>query len=329
MHRLPSTMKALFGENDALSLKEIPLPVLQAGEVLIKVHAAALNRADLLQRKGKYDPPPGASHVMGMECAGEVVALGPQASRFKIGDRVMALVAGGAQAEFCAAPEAQCLPIPKNLSLVDASAVMEAIATVWANVFEGAAFKAGETALIHGGSSGIGTFAIQMVKAFGGRSVVTVSSKEKAEACLKLGAAHAILYNEQDFVKEALAFTNNHGVDVVLDMIGGDYVNRNLEALAKYGRHVSIATQKGAKAEIDIRLVMKKHAVITGSTLRARESHEKARIVAALAAHVLPKLAAGEIKPVIYQGFPLEKAGEAHKVMETSRHIGKITLTVC
>jgi putative PIG3 family NAD(P)H quinone oxidoreductase len=330
MSDIPKTMKAVLadppGGPEALLVRDVPVPVPADDEVLIKVHAAGLNRADLLQRQGKYDPPAGMTRILGMEAAGEVVALGKKVQRWKVGDKVCALMAGGAYAEYASVCAEHCLPWPKGFDAAQAGLTMEAVFTVWANVFEAGQLKPGETALIHGGASGIGTFAIQMVKAFGAEAIVTVGSSEKAEACLKLGAKGVINYHEEGFAEHTLALTQGKGVDVVLDMIGGEYVMQNLKTLAPFGRHVSIATQHGRKAEVDIGLIMQRRLVVTGSTLRGRDKCEKTRLAREIEAQIWPLLEKGAVKPVIFQTFPLNNVAEAHKVMETGRHIGKIGL---
>jgi putative PIG3 family NAD(P)H quinone oxidoreductase len=330
--KLPSRMRVLAvgaaGTPDALHIADAPTPQVKPGEVLIRVFAVGLNRADILQRQGKYPPPPGASPILGLEVAGEICALGQGVMRWKIGDRVMALLAGGGCAECVSVSEFHCLPVPDYFSMEEAAATPEAVTTVWANLFEAGGLKRGEIALIHGGSSGIGTFAIQMAAAFEALPVVTVSSEEKAEKCRELGAMLAVNYKTHDFVKEIFTFTKDRGVDVVLDMVGGEYLPRNIQVLTKNGRHVSIATQHGVKGELDIRTVMAKRLTITGSTLRGRDAAEKARLLREVEAQVLPQLLSGRVKPVVFQSFPLEKAGEAHKLMESGAHIGKIVLTV-
>lgn len=308
--------------------QEAPTPEPQTGEILVKVMAAGVNRADLMQRQGKYPPPAGASDILGLEVSGEVAALGANTSRWKIGDKVCALLSGGGYAEWVNVPEAHCLPVPANLPLRDAAALPETITTVWANLFEAGGLQSGETALVHGGSSGIGTTAIQMAKLFGAKIIVTVANDEKAEACRQLGADLVINYNRQDFVEAVSTFTNGQGANVVLDMVAGDYINRNLAAMAPFGRHVSIATQQGRVAPVDFRLVMQKRLTITGSTLRGRSISEKARLMAEIEQKVWPRVASGQFKPLIYQAYPIKNAPEAHKMMESGAHIGKILLEV-
>ncbi len=326
------TMRAIllndFGQPDVMAWGECPVPEPKDDEVLIRVQAAGINRADTMQRQGKYPPPEGASAILGMEVAGEITALGTSVQRWKIGDRVMALLAGGGYAEYATAPEGQCLPVPENLTMIEAAALPEALATVWANLFEAGGLKTGETALIHGGSSGIGSFAIQMGKLHGAKIFATAGTAEKCEVCRKLGADLVINHREQDFVAEILRATKGRGVDVVLDMVGGDYVPRNLEALAPRGRHVSIATQKGRSVSIDLRLVMQKQLVITGSTLRARPPQEKARLLRAIEAQALPWVASGRLNPLIYNDYKINNVVEAHKVMESGAHFGKLVFEV-
>ena len=317
-----------FGSAESMIWGDAPTPQPAVGEVLIKVAAVGINRADLLQRQGKYPPPPGASDIMGLEVSGEVAELGAETSRWKVGDKVCALLSGGGYAEYVSVPEGQCLLIPSGMSFRDAAALPEAIITVWANLFELAGLKSRETALVHGGSSGIGTTTIQLAKLSGAKIIVTVGSDEKADACRKLGADHAINYKSEDYVEAALRANGGQGVDVVLDMIGGSYVNRNLSVLASFGRHVSIATQQNRMAEIDIRLVMQKRLVITGSTLRARPAVEKARLTREVEQKVWPWVISGQFKPLIYQSYPIKKMAEAHKMMESGAHIGKIVAEV-
>jgi putative PIG3 family NAD(P)H quinone oxidoreductase len=317
-----------FGGPEVLKLAKRPMPVIGADEVLIKVAAAGINRPDVLQRTGNYTPPPGASDLPGLEVAGTIAAVGKDVKDWKMGDPVMALVSGGGYAEYCAAPAPQCLPVPQGFSMVEAAAVPETFFTVWTNVFERGGLKAGETFLVHGGSSGIGTTAIQLAHLFGAKVITTVGGADKAEACRKLGADLAINYRDQDFVAEVLAATEKRGVDLILDMVGGDYINRNLACLAVDGRLVQIAFLQGAKAEINLASVMMKRQTITGSTLRPRSVAQKGAIAAALKQQVLPLFAAGKIKPVIYKTLKLAEAAEAHRLMESSAHIGKIVLIV-
>jgi len=329
---LPKEMNCVvldgFGGPEVLKPGRRPVPSIGAEEVLIKVAAAGINRPDVLQRQGNYTPPPGASDLPGLEVAGTIVAVGSGVRDWKVGDQAMALIAGGGYAEYCAAPAPQCLPVPKGFSMVEAAAVPETFFTVWTNVFDRGRLKAGETFLVHGGSSGIGTTAIQLAHAFGAKVITTVGSADKAEACRKLGADVAVNYNEQDFVKEVMAATGDKGVDLILDMVGGDYTNRNLACLAVEGRLVQIAHVKGAKVEINLNQVMMKRQTITGSTLRPRSVAQKGEIAEELKREVLPLLEAGKVKPVIYRTLKLAEAAEGHRLMESSTHIGKIVLTV-
>ncbi|MBV8549591.1 MAG: NAD(P)H-quinone oxidoreductase [Alphaproteobacteria bacterium] len=321
-------MQAIQVEGDHLVLRPAPMPVCGTGAVLIRVHAAGVNRADLLQRRGKYPPPADASPVLGMEVAGEVVAVGAQADRWKLGDRVCALLGGGGYATYAVAPAAHCLPVPQGYGWAQAAALPEAIITVYANLFDQTGLKAGDCVLIHGGASGIGTAAIQMLKLTGVDSIVTVGRDEKMQACRDLGARAVINYNTQDFVEAVRAETGGQGVQAVLDMVGGDYVNRNLACLGKGGLHVSIATQRGRVAEVDIGLVMRGQLILTGSTLRARGRVEKARLVALVERDIWPDIIKKHYKPLISNVFDINQADEAHKMMESSAHIGKIILEV-
>ena len=299
------------------------------GEILVKVEAAGVNRPDVAQRSGSYPPPPGASDLPGLEIAGEVVALGAGSIRHKLGDKVMSLVAGGGYAQYCIAQDAQAMAVPPSLSIQEAGALPETLMTVWHNVFERGGLKSGETLLIHGGSSGIGTMAIQLAKAFGSKVMVTVGSREKADACLKLGADHAINYKTEDFVEAVKKATAGAGANVILDMVGGDYIDRNYEAAAVEGRIVQIAFLAGTpKASANFAKLMVKRLHHTGSTLRPRSNADKAAMVAAIEAKVMPLLREGRVKPLMDSTFPLEKAADAHRRMETSEHIGKIVLAV-
>jgi NADPH2:quinone reductase len=315
------------GAPDVLTPEERPVPQPRRGEILVKVIAAGVNRPDVMQRQGLYPPPAGAPDIPGLEICGTVVALGDVAKRWKIGDVVMALVAGGGYAEYCLAHESHALPIA-SLSPVEAAAVPETFFTVWHNVFERGGLKSGETLLVHGGSSGIGTTAIMLAKNFGARVIVTAGSAEKCEACRKLGADVAIDYKTEDFVARTKAATGDKGADVILDMVGGDYIARNYEAAAVEGRIVQIAFQGSPKATVDFRRIMLKRLHHTGSTLRSRSVPDKAAIAAAVEANALPLLASGKVRPVMDSTFPLVKAAEAHARMEASGHIGKIVLTV-
>jgi len=297
--------------------------------VLIKVEAAGVNRADLLQRAGHYPPPPGASDILGLEAAGEIVATEGDVSALRKGDRVCALLSGGGYAEYCATPAGSCLPIPKNFSMIDAGSLPESFFTVWSNVFDRVKLQPGERFLVHGGTSGIGVTAIQLAKHFGSRVFATAGSDEKCQACRDLGADRAINYRTEDFVAVILDATGGKGVDVILDMVGGDYVSRNLKALAVDGRMVNIAYMQGSKiANLDLLPLMLKRLTLTGSTLRARDAAFKAAIADNLRAKVWPLLDQGRIKTVVHQSFPLAEAAAAHRLMESSTHIGKIMLRV-
>lgn len=329
---MPDMMRAVEitkpGGPEVLAVTQRPVPSPAPGEVLIEIHAAGINRPDVFQRMGRYDPPPGASDIPGLELAGIVTALGPDVTGLAVGDRVCALVAGGGYAEFCTAPAVQCLPAPDGLSMVEAAALPETFFTVWSNVFDRGRLGPGETILIHGGSSGIGTTAIQLAKAFGARAFTTAGSAAKCAACTRLGADRAMNYREEDFVAVVQEATGGRGVDVVLDMVGGDYIPRSIACLAMDGRHVSIALLKGSKAEIDFNAVMRKRLTLTGSTLRPRPIADKAAIAARLREHVWPKIAQGAIRPLVHDTFPLAEASKGHALMESSAHIGKIVLVV-
>jgi len=318
---------AEFGGPEVLQPVHRPLPVPATGELLIEVAAAGVNRPDVLQRQGGYRPPPGASDIPGLEIAGRVAVLGAGVEGWREGDKVTALVAGGGYAEFCTVPAPQCLPIPRGLDMVQAAAVPETFFTVWTNVFDRARLQEGESFLVHGGSSGIGTTAIQLARAFGARVFTTAGSPEKCAACLRLGAELAIDHRREDFVAAIQEATGGRGVDVILDMVGGGYINRNLRILAVEGRLVQIAFLEGSKAEIDLVHVMMKRQTLTGSTLRPRSVAEKGAIAAALHEKVWPLLEAGKVGPVIFKTFPLAEAAAAHRLMESSSHIGKIVLT--
>jgi NADPH2:quinone reductase len=332
MEKLPTQMTVVGiskpGGPEVLVPETRPVPAPGPGEILIKVHAAGVNRPDVAQRSGSYPPPPGASDLPGLEVAGEVVAIGPGAIRHRLGDKVMSLVAGGGYAQYCIAQDAQAMAVPSALSMREAGATPETLMTVWHNVFERGGLKAGETLLIHGGSSGIGTMAIQLAKAFGAKVIVTVGSKDKAEACLKLGADRAINYKTEDFVAETKAATDGDGANVILDMVGGDYVERNYDAAAIDGRIVQIAFLGGPKATVNFAKLMVKRLTHTGSTLRPRSNADKAAMVAAIEQRVMPLLRGGRIKPLMDSTFPLEKAAAAHARMESSEHIGKIVLEI-
>jgi putative PIG3 family NAD(P)H quinone oxidoreductase len=304
------------------------MPAPGAGEVLIKVTAAGVNRPDVLQRLGKYPPPPGASDIPGLEVAGHIAERGAGVVEWQTGDAVCALLSGGGYAEFCVAPQVQCLRPPAGLSLREAAGLPETFFTVWTNVFERGRLQKGETILIHGGSSGIGTTAIQLAHAFGARVLATAGSVEKCAACRQLGAEVAVNYRAADFVVLLKDATAGRGVDVILDMVGGDYVARNLDLLATEGRLVQIAFLKSSKVELDLMQVMRRRLTITGSTLRPRSPEEKGQIARALEQHVWPLIDAGRVKPVIHAQFPLDRAADAHRMMEAGDHIGKIILTV-
>lgn len=327
---LPETMTCIEisepGGPEVLKPASRPLPTPGEGEVLIKVAAAGVNRPDVLQRQGQYPAPPGASDIPGLEIAGTVAALGDGVENLSIGSDVCALVAGGGYAEYCTAPEQQCLPVPSTLEMDEAAALPETFFTVWSNVFDRAGLKPEETLLIHGGSSGIGTTAIQMAHALGSKVIITAGSDDKCGACDVLGADLTINYHDEDFVKAAKEFTEGRGVDVILDMVGGDYVQRNIKTLAADGRLINIAYLKGSKVEVDFMLVMLKRLTLTGSTLRQRPIAFKADIADNLKRVIWPLIEAEEITPFIHATFALEQAAEAHALMESSEHIGKLVL---
>jgi NADPH:quinone reductase len=316
------------GLPDVLKVCERPMPQLKAGEVLIKVHAAGVNRPDVIQRMGHYPVPPGASDLPGLEIAGEIIDGDFAGSDFKKGDMVCALVQGGGYAEYCAAPVRQCLPIPKGLSAVEAASLPETFFTVWSNVFDRAHLSGAETLLVQGGTSGIGVTAIQMATALGHRVYATAGSEEKCRACEELGAIRGINYRTEDFVEVIKEETSARGVDVILDMVGGVYVAKEIECLSDDGRLAIIALLGGSKATVDLGQVLRRRLTLTGSTLRPRSVDFKAAIVEKLRKHIWPLLESGKIKPVIYKVFPLEEAVQAHVLMETSMHIGKIVLKV-
>jgi NADPH2:quinone reductase len=332
MPSLPAEMTAIAirapGGPDVLVPERRPLPRPADREVLVKIAAAGVNRPDVMQRQGLYPPPKGATDIPGLEIAGEVVALGAGVERWKLGDQVMALVVGGGYAEYCPAHESHALPLPHGLSLIEAAAIPETFFTVWHNAFERGRLRAGETLLVHGGSSGIGTAAIQLAKAFGARVVTTAGSAEKCNACRRLGADVAVNYKSEDFVAATKAATGGKGADVVLDMVGGDYIERNYEAAAIEGRVVQIAFQGSPKATVDFRRIMLKRLTHTGSTLRARSIPDKGAIARGVEEHVLPLIAAGKVRPVMDSTFPLAQASRAHARMEAGSHIGKIVLAV-
>ena len=329
--RLPSSMTVIAikapGGPEMLVPEQRPVPTPGDGEILVKLAAAGVNRPDVMQRQGLYPPPPGAPDTPGLEIAGKIVALGNKVTRWKLGDHVMALVIGGGYAEYCLAHESHAMPV-SGLSMTEAGAIPETFMTVWHNVFERGGLKSGETLLVHGGSSGIGTTAIQLAKNFGARVIVTAGSEDKCEACRKLGADVAINYKTEDFVASTKVATNDKGADVILDMVGGDYVARNYEAAAVEGRIVQIAFQGSPKATVNFMRVMLKRLHHTGSTLRSRSVADKGAIARAVEDNALPLLTSGKIKPVIFKTFPLGQAASAHALMESSAHIGKIVLTL-
>ncbi len=313
---------------DTLEICQRPTPEPKRDEVLIKVHAAGLNRLDIMQRKGLYPPPEGATNILGLEVAGTVAALGNSSTHLNIGDKVCALVTGGGYAEYCVASSRLCLAIPEGFSFTMAAALPETFFTVWSNLFDRAHLQADEILLVHGGSSGIGTTAIQLAKTFGAKVIITAGSDEKCQFCRDLGADLTIDYHLQDFVEEIRNYTNGNGVNIILDMIGGDYFARNIKCMAFDARLIQIALQNGIKADINLLPIMLKRLSITGSTLRVREIEFKAKIARQLEKNVWPLLARGKIKPIIYQTFPLAEAAKSHALMESSQHIGKIILTV-
>jgi len=314
------------GGPEVLVPVERPTPVPAAGEMLIKVAAAGVNRPDVFQRLGRYPPPPGVTDIPGLEVSGIITEVAGGAGSFRVGDAVCALVAGGGYAEYCVAPAPQCLPAPRGLELVDAAAIPETFLTVWTNVFERGRLQAGESILVHGGSSGIGTTAIQLARSFGARVFATAGSADKCAACERLGAERCINYRDADFVTVVRELTAGRGVDVVLDMVGGAYFARNVDVLAPEGRLVEIATLQGAKAELNIQTIMQRRLTITGSTLRARPIADKGAIAASVHRHVWPLIESGAVKPIVYATFPLRDASAAHRVMESSAHIGKLVL---
>lgn len=327
------TMRAIIvarngGGAESLHIATLPRPSPGPGEVLIRVTAAGVNRADVSQRKGHYPPPPGASPILGMEVSGHVAAVGTNVARWKAGDPVCALLAGGGYAEYCVVPQGQVLPIPDGVSLEDAASLPEAAFTVWANLFDTGMLRAKESFLVQGGSSGIGTFAIQAARYFGARVVTTAGSAEKCAYCRELGAEEAWNYREDNWVAQAWAWSQGKGIQVILDMIGGDYFGKHIELLATRGRLIHIATTKGAEVKLDLREVMRKRLIITGSTLRARPSEEKSVMREAVEAKLWPAIASGDIRTVVHARFPLADAASAHRLMESSTHMGKILLTL-
>lgn len=332
MPSIPDTMTVVAitepGGPDVLQLQEMPVPEPGPGQLLVKVHTAGVNRPDVLHRIGVYMPPKGASPLPGLEISGEVVAAGSDTTRFKVGDEVCALTSGGGYAQYCLADEPSTLPIPKGLSLAEAAAVPETFFTVWHNVFERGGLKAGEWLLVHGGSSGIGTTAIQMAVAMGAKVLITAGSPEKCEACVKLGATRAINYRDEDFVEVVKEVTEGHGADVILDMVGGSYIERNFKAASIEGRIVQIAFLGGPKSEVNFMPLMLKRLIFTGSTLRPQSVEAKGAIASALEEKIWPLIEAGKVKPVMDKSFPLAEAGQAHAYMEAGAHIGKIVLNV-
>jgi NADPH2:quinone reductase len=332
MNIVPATMMAIDPEGpggpEVLKAVERPVPQPGPGELLVSVEAAGVNRPDVMQRMGLYPPPAGASSIPGLEIAGTVAAVGEGVSADLVGSRVCALVAGGGYAQFCVAPAGQCLPVPEALTMVEAAAIPETFFTVWSNLFERAYAREGEVVLVHGGTSGIGTTAILLGKLFGLTMVVTAGSDEKCARAREIGAAHAINYRKRDFVEEVKRITGGRGVDIVLDMIGGDYFPRNIACLAEDGRHVSIAAQRGAKGEIALWDMMRRRLTLTGSTLRARSVEFKTLLRDEIRRNVWPDIEQGRLKPIIDSVFPLEQAAEAHRRMESGDHVGKIVLEV-
>ncbi|GAA1419717.1 NAD(P)H-quinone oxidoreductase [Streptomyces thermospinosisporus] len=316
------------GGPEVLVWDEVPDPVPGEGEVLVEVVAGAVNRADVLQRQGHYDPPPGASPYPGLECSGRIAALGPGVGGWAVGDEVCALLSGGGYAEKVVVPAGQLLPVPEGLDVKQAAALPEVVCTVWSNVFMIAHLRPGETLLVHGGSSGIGTMAIQLAKAVGAKVAVTAGTKEKLERCAELGADILINYREQDFVEEIRQATAGNGADVILDNMGAKYLDRNVKALAVNGRLAIIGMQGGVKGELNIGALLAKRAAITAASLRARPVQEKAAIVAAVREHVWPLISGGHVRPVIDREIPMPEAAEAHRVLEESGHVGKVLLVV-
>ena len=325
---MPVVEIAAPGGPEQLRLAHRPVPAPGEGEVLVRVAAAGVNRPDVMQRQGRYPPPPGASDLPGLEIAGEIVALGPKVSSRSVGDKVTALLPGGGYAAYAIAAAPLCLPIPEGISMIEAAAIPETFFTVWTNLFDRGRLKAGETVLIHGGTSGIGTTAIQLAAAWGAKVFATAGSDDKARACERLGAARGINYRTEDFVEVMRAQTEGRGVEVILDMVGAGYLARNLETAALEGRLVVISLLSGAKAEINLGMILTKRLTLTGSTLRTRTVAQKAEVAEAVRKNVWPLLAAGRVRPVIHATFPLAKADDAHRLMETSAHIGKIVLTI-
>ena len=316
------------GGPEALVVADVPTPTAGPGEVLIDVVAAGVNRADVLQRMGFYPPPPGAPAYLGLECSGRIAALGAGVTGWRVGDEVCALLAGGGYAAQVAVPAGSVLPVPAGVDLVDAAALPEVACTVWSNVFLTAALQPGQTLLVHGGSSGIGTMAIQLARAVGARVAVTAGTADKLEVCRALGAEILVNYREQDFVEVLREQTDGHGADVILDNMGAKYLARNVTALADYGRLVVIGLQGGVKGELDLGLLLRKKAAVIATSLRSRPDAEKAAIVAAVREHVWPLVEAGTVRPIVHGRWPLEDAAEAHRVLEASTHVGKLLLTL-
>ncbi|MBP6053263.1 MAG: NAD(P)H-quinone oxidoreductase [Pseudomonadales bacterium] len=317
-----------FGGPEVLRVVRGELPQIAAGEVLVRVAAAGVNRPDVVQRLGFYAPPPGVSEVPGLEVAGEIVAIGPAVQRWRVGDEICALVAGGGYAEYVVVPAGQCLPLPRGLSMTEAAALPETAFTVWSNVIERGALARGETLLVHGGSSGIGTMAIQIARARGARVIVTAGSAGKCRACEQLGAELAVNYREQDFVAAVRGFGDGHGADVILDMVGAGYMQRNITAAAVGGRIVQIAFLQGSRIELELMPLMLKRLVLTGSTLRARSVAFKSALASAVEQNVWPLVESARLRPVVHRVFPLAEAAAAHALMESSMHIGKIVLEI-
>ena len=327
---IPETMRVVDitepGPSEALQIATRPVPAPGAGEILIRVAAAGVNRADTMQRRGNYPPPPGASDILGLEVSGTVAAVGEGVSDPAVGDEVCALLTGGGYAEYCVAPAPQCLPLPAGVSLIDAAALPEAYATVWTNVIDRGRLQAGEALLVHGGSSGIGTVAIQLARLFGARIFATAGTPAKCATCVELGAERAIDYRAEDFAAVLSEATGGSGVDVILDMVGGAYLQRNVASLAVEGRLVIIALMEGAQAELDLARLMSRRLTVTGATLRARSVEQKAAIMKSLRARVWPRFASNELRPIVHASYPLADAAEAHRVMESSVHTGKLLL---
>lgn len=317
-----------FGDADSLVPDDVPAPTPGAGEVLIDVVAAGVNRADIMQRQGFYAPPPGASELPGLEVSGRIAAVGDDVEGWAVGEQVCALLDGGGYAAQAVAPASQCLPVPKGVSLVDAAALPEVVCTVWSNVFLVANIQPGQVLLVHGGSSGIGTMAIQLAKSVGAHVAVTAGSRQKLDVCRELGADHLVNYREEDFVERVRELTNGHGADVILDNMGAKYLGRNVDLLATNGRLVTIGLMGGRKGELDLGMLLAKRGAVIATSLRSRPLTEKAAIVAAVREHVWPLIEAGQVRPIVHSRHPLEDAAAAHREMEASGHIGKILLTI-